>query len=226
MPYSVYTLELKGRNYYVGSTRDIERRLAEHSGGKCPFTAKHPMEKCIEVKQFPQKNEAIAYERERTLTLMADKGVDRVRGSAWTARHLDQDAKAQLQKMVLHDSGRCFKCGQPGHFSNQCGGGQQWSSYSGPTTVHSGSTRSGQRSHHHHHHHHHQRAAAEAAPTCGRCGRSGHATRDCYAKSYSGGMSMDSHDSRKTVGACYRCGRASHWAEDCYASTDVHGNRL
>ena len=51
---------------------------------------------------------------------------------------------------------------------------------------------------------------------CYRCGKTGHITNQCYAKTcvqeYDG-------DSEEEEYKCYRCGRAGHFADQCYAKT-------
>jgi hypothetical protein len=52
---------------------------------------------------------------------------------------------------------------------------------------------------------------------CYRCGRAGHLSSVCYAKSHVSGGKLD---------GCYRCGRDSHWAIRCNRSKDVYGRDL
>jgi predicted GIY-YIG superfamily endonuclease len=86
----VYTLKLADGKYYVGWAKDkesAERRLAEHFSlqGGSDWTALHPAEELVEVKQggWPM-------ERETTLDLMREKGIENVRGSVWSRPELRQ----------------------------------------------------------------------------------------------------------------------------------------
>ncbi|XP_006813264.1 uncharacterized protein LOC102803747 [Saccoglossus kowalevskii] len=195
IPYSMYTLELQHGKYYVGKTRHLQ----EHKKGKgSAYTRKHPVKDYVEVRDFDIEEEATFYECEKTLSLMGDHGVDNVRGSAWTVRYLSAETRATLDHMLKHDSNACYKCGSKDHYSSNCTSAQS-------------ST-------------HQYQKPIPTDPEYGRCGRKGHSTGDCYAKTYSGGTNMNARGSR--TGACYKCGRTNHWAKNCYAKTDVHGNRL
>lgn len=48
---------------YVGSTDDLERRLADHNAGKSPYTAKHTPWKVVVAIYFADRSKAEAFER-------------------------------------------------------------------------------------------------------------------------------------------------------------------
>lgn len=69
-----------------------------------------------------------------------------------------------------------------------------------------------------------------ATDCCMRCGRKGHFTKSCYAKTDVDGDSLDdsssddssdSSEDEKDDSTCYRCGRTGHYANQCYAKTVV-----
>jgi hypothetical protein len=80
---AVYTLKLDNGKYYVGWAKNKEKaenRINEHfSGVGSDWTKKYKPEEVIEVKQggWP-------IERQTTLDLMRQNGVENVRGSAWS----------------------------------------------------------------------------------------------------------------------------------------------
>ncbi|HUT75866.1 MAG TPA: GIY-YIG nuclease family protein [Armatimonadota bacterium] len=48
---------------YVGSTDDLERRLAEHNSGKSPHTARHIPWRVVVAVHFASRAKADAFER-------------------------------------------------------------------------------------------------------------------------------------------------------------------
>jgi hypothetical protein len=66
---------------------------------------------------------------------------------------------------------------------------------------------------------------------CSRCGRRGHGSSTCYAKTDTSGKRLDagSEAGKKVLidnGNCFRCGRTGHWAADCFAKTHASGGSL
>ena len=60
--YILYSEKLD--KYYVGSTSDIERRLAEHNRGKGTFTKLGMPWKLVYQEEYPTKQQAVAREME------------------------------------------------------------------------------------------------------------------------------------------------------------------
>jgi len=80
----VYVLELVEEMYYVGSTRDVEKRFIEHTEGiGSEWTAMYPPVRLI--KQIPchSLGEALITEDALTLWLMARNYKSCVRGGRW-----------------------------------------------------------------------------------------------------------------------------------------------
>ena len=70
---------------------------------------------------------------------------------------------------------------------------------------------------------------------CYRCGRSGHYTASCYAKSHVTGkvlkaqseqMKAESSEESEDEGVCFRCGRSGHYVAACYAKRHADGHFL
>ena len=51
------------RKYYVGQTKDLDRRIEEHNRGKTSFTAKGVPWKIIWSNEFDSRSEAMAMEK-------------------------------------------------------------------------------------------------------------------------------------------------------------------
>ncbi|MGB9429237.1 MAG: GIY-YIG nuclease family protein [Gammaproteobacteria bacterium] len=63
-PYYVYLLECRGGRLYAGITTDIERRLAEHRGGRrgARFTRANPPAKLLAVREVANRSAALKLE--------------------------------------------------------------------------------------------------------------------------------------------------------------------
>ena len=62
--YTTYVLKsLKARRFYTGFTENLERRLNEHNSGKSSYTKRFMPWEVIFSKHFPEKQEAIKYEK-------------------------------------------------------------------------------------------------------------------------------------------------------------------
>ena len=84
MPSRVYTLELEGGKWYVGSTRDLPTRIAQHYLGRGSlWTREHPPVRIADVVEGGR-----AVEDAVTVALMARKGWRNVRGGSWCSLEL------------------------------------------------------------------------------------------------------------------------------------------
>lgn len=118
--WTVYILRCEQGKYYVGRTKDLERRLADHlTGGGAVFTSKYP----------PVKSDPLIATYVNCSTLDEDKyvkatmmryGIDNVRGGSYSSLELSKQERQQLEKELRGAQDCCFKCGQPGHFVNKC----------------------------------------------------------------------------------------------------------
>ena len=65
MPAYVYMLEVRGGGYYVGSTPDIDRRIAQHHQGiGSRWTASRRPVRVVYTQEFPTLREAFEAERQ------------------------------------------------------------------------------------------------------------------------------------------------------------------
>lgn len=91
--YWVYVLELKGGKYYVGISRDIEKRYEQHECGEgASFTHKYKPIRIVykENTQSIYKKDAEHKENIITLQWMILKGIENVRGGDYCACDLDE----------------------------------------------------------------------------------------------------------------------------------------
>lgn len=93
----VYVLGLEGGNYYVGTTKDLARRLKQHLAGvnSAWWTRLHAPISTIEIREVGYTNYGNAYKHENLVTLeYVDRyGIELVRGGFITSAYEDEAAK-------------------------------------------------------------------------------------------------------------------------------------
>ena len=111
----VYVLELNSGCFYVGSSEDIDSRVAQHREtvfrGRV-FTVHHPM---------TQHNQNIrVWERDETIRRMMEHGIDRVRGWEFLEDELSSNHLHMIKTLFLGDYDLCRRCGWRGHYDSNC----------------------------------------------------------------------------------------------------------
>jgi predicted GIY-YIG superfamily endonuclease len=114
---SIYVLKCENNKYYIGKTKDIESRYNDHCNGNgSEFTKKYKPIKIIDI----IKNADEFEEDKQVKKYMSKYGIENVRGGSYsTIKLLDYQIKA-LEKELLSSSNKCFKCGEEGHYVNEC----------------------------------------------------------------------------------------------------------
>lgn len=198
MDMRLYVLELQGGKYYVGQTKNLQKRFQEHvDGDGSVWTRKYAP---IAIVSSVALDGAL-HEDRVTKELMLEHGIDNVRGGSYCRIDLDDGQYSTLTTELRSATGTCFECGRPGHFAAQCPAKREYA-------------KPGKR----------KRASKSTRDSCLRCGRSGHSADTCYAKTDADGDLLS--DSSDDADSCFRCGRSGHFANACYAKTDVDGDRL
>lgn len=87
-PILLYVLELQHGCWYVGMSRNVDRRFKAHQKGKTMWTKEHPPIKIHEVREtgLNSDSEAAKLEDELTLEYARKYGVDQVRGGGYCQR--------------------------------------------------------------------------------------------------------------------------------------------
>jgi predicted GIY-YIG superfamily endonuclease len=93
---NIYILKLKGGNYYVGKTYNVEKRFNEHiSGYGSAWTKKY---KPISIDKIIKN--ASKYDEDRYVKEYMEKyGIDKVRGGAYVCIELDEDQICSFKKI-------------------------------------------------------------------------------------------------------------------------------
>lgn len=189
---SLYVLQLADGKYYVGKSADVTKRFEQHKAGSgAAWTRLHKPNRILETRPLTSVHD----ETNVTKDLMKKYGIDNVRGGAYTAVDLPEEQEDMIRHELRSSSDACYKCGKTGHFANRC---TRKSSFTancscGRTFLDFDEFMS------------HQQCckvrkavAAREAPTtgaCYRCGRPGHYSPDCYAKTHRNGYTLDDEDS-------------------------------
>jgi predicted GIY-YIG superfamily endonuclease len=115
---TIYILKLRDGKYYIGKSDNVEKRFEQHLEGEgSAWTKKYSPIK-IE-KTFPKSS---PFEEDRYVKeYMAKYGVENVRGGAYTQINLGSDVTAQIEKEIRGATDKCMKCGETGHFVANCG---------------------------------------------------------------------------------------------------------
>lgn len=83
---TIYVLELEDNKFYVGKSRNFNRRLNQHTFGKgSAWTSQHKIVNVYKTFQFYVKSEFEEIEKENLITIkfMEEKGWKNVRGGWW-----------------------------------------------------------------------------------------------------------------------------------------------
>lgn len=113
----IYILKLRGGKYYIGKTRNIERRWEEHITGRgAGWTKKHiPISLIKTIKSTSQFDED-KYVKE----YIAKYGIENVRGGTYSNVVLDANSIAILEKEIRHSKNLCTRCGRDSHYIKDC----------------------------------------------------------------------------------------------------------
>ncbi|CAB4444271.1 unnamed protein product [Rhizophagus irregularis] len=134
---TVYVLECSNNKYYVGKTRrNVNTRFEEHRNGTGSEWTR--LYRPIRIVESERSNNS-HLELNKTLDYMSRYGIDDVRGSCYSNVNLSETEKQNIRQLLSSrndtcyncvDSScdenddnkfyRCFRCGSPSHFANNC----------------------------------------------------------------------------------------------------------
>ena len=113
----IYILKLKAGKYYIGKTKNIEKRWTEHiTGNGAGWTKKYKpislIKSVISTSYFDEDKYVKEY--------MAIYGIENVRGGTYSNIVLDDNSIAVLEKEIRHSKNVCMRCGRDTHFIKDC----------------------------------------------------------------------------------------------------------
>jgi len=112
----IYVLELKSYKYYIGKTTNPYFRLKEHfNANGSSWTKKYVPFKVLELIEGDDEDED-----KYTIKYMKKYGIDNVRGGSFCRLELSYSDRTTLDKMIVSQEDKCFKCNKKGHFAIEC----------------------------------------------------------------------------------------------------------
>lgn len=199
MTTNIYILRLEGGRYYIGKSDNVMNRFKQHlDGGGSAWTKKYKpvsLEKTIEnVSPFEEDKVTKEY--------MSKYGIDKVRGGSYVEIQLSEFHMDALKMEIWGAKDLCTQCGRKGHWAKDCYAktdcsgnsivyedADEWEceycdkTFKTETTcaIHEKSCRVKN-----------VKPASKKGDTCYRCGRPGHYSPDCYARTHHMGYTLDS----------------------------------
>jgi predicted GIY-YIG superfamily endonuclease len=113
----IYILRLRAGKYYIGKTKNVDKRWAEHIAGcGSGWTKKYPpvslVKSVVSTSQFDEDRYVKEY--------MEKYGIENVRGGTYSNVVLDANCIAVLEKEIRHSNNLCVRCGRDTHFVKDC----------------------------------------------------------------------------------------------------------
>lgn len=117
MTTNIYVLKLEQNKYYVGKSKNVAQRYQEHLQGMgSVWTRKYKPVKLDTVIEnaspFDEDKEVKIY--------MAKYGIENVRGGSYVAEQLSEEQLQLLKAEIRGSSDLCNKCGRESHFYKDC----------------------------------------------------------------------------------------------------------
>jgi hypothetical protein len=197
---NIYILECEDNKYYVGRTDDVESRLNDHFNSDIyasAWTTYYPPKSVY--KFIP--NQSYFDEDKWVVKMMAEFGINKVRGGAFSRVNLPEEDKIILQRMVDGSKDNCLVCGDCNHFANNC-------PYANELP---------------------QKMLKKRKKKKNIGFKIGKAIK-IFSEAIIEGVIDEKNDTKEEKysenNKCFKCGREGHWANNCYSKRHINGKIL
>ena len=113
----IYILKLGDGKYYIGKTKNVEKRWAEHiTGNGSGWTKRYKPMSLIKTVVSTSFFDEDKYVKE----YMSKYGIENVRGGTYSNIDLDANCISVLEKEIRHSKNLCTRCGRNTHFIKDC----------------------------------------------------------------------------------------------------------
>jgi hypothetical protein len=114
---SLYVLKCEEDRYYVGTTSNLDQRLAEHfSGQGSEWTKQYAPLSIVLTRPVTGTHD----ENNTTKDYMSRYGIHRVRGGAYAQLHLPAVTVSMLRRELQSTESACYTCGESDHIAKDC----------------------------------------------------------------------------------------------------------
>lgn len=114
---NVYILRLEGGRYYIGKSHDVMKRYKEHlNGNGSAWTRKYKPVSVVKIIK-----DVSSFEEDKiTKEYMSKYGIDKVRGGSYVEIELSDFHIEALKMEIWGAKDLCSQCGRAGHFVKDC----------------------------------------------------------------------------------------------------------
>lgn len=118
---TVYVLELEDGRVYVGSSKDVERRISQHMAGTGSAYTRVYRPTGVQLPRLGNvEGDGDAAERDETLRYMMQRGIPYVRGWKFARVDMPEEEFEEAEANIRELFDLCRRCGYKGHFCTQC----------------------------------------------------------------------------------------------------------